>query len=537
MEKRILLSMACLCFGAVIFAQIPGDGLVGFWPFNGNAEDESGFGNDGVVTGALLTSDRFGKPNSAYHFMDMNKISTSYPGIPGNADRSISFWAKIDKSESGGHLMHYGTGTSGRAITIGLFPDSTVHLDVNNATVGFKQNVVNDGAWHHYTYIFSTRFGSSLDGFRIYQDGNLQENISGSYHYLSYNINTGNATPFTIGATSNVVEGTFDDIRFYDRVLDSTEILNIQYEDYCLETVYDTTFVTIYDTISCQPENLALNQSYAASIMDSVAKPGHNPRLAFDDNTLSAWHPQAYPTQWIAVHFKEFVDIDSLMFWYGQSPGSSTIQEIYSTIDSVNWSLIETINPYHKIGGGSYSHILSEKIEGSKGIKVRTTSNSSWIQWKEIMVWGRNPEECLINVYETVPVYDTTVVAILDTVFVTIQDTVFTEVMDTTVVMVHDTLIIDAVLTGVEAPDHLNTLKVYPNPAKDHLFINTGDYTKMNGYRLKIFDQLGGNVFDAFVEEPLYELNLSSWSGTGIYFLQLIDSDGSIIDIRKVILQ
>ncbi len=290
-----------------------------------------------------------------------------------------------------------------------------------------------------------------------------------------------------------------------------------------------------------QSFNVALNETYTASIMDSLVYAGHNPRLAFDNNTGSAWHPQRYPTQWIAVHFENLVDIDSLIFWYGQSPSSSTTQEIYSTTDSVNWSLIEIINPYHKIGGGSYSHIFSERIEGSKGIKIRTTSNRSWIQWKEIMVWGNYTNTCYFTIYDTIAVYDTT--------FVRIQDTVFTEVMDTTMVMVYDTipvyeyvsvtdtLIIDAVLTGVEAPDGLNTLKVYPNPAKDHLFINTGDYSKMSGYQLKIFDQLGGNVFETFVEEPLYELNLSSWSGTGIYFLQLIDSDGSIIDVRKVILQ
>jgi hypothetical protein len=42
--------------------------LVGYWPFNGNADDESGNGNDGTVYGATLTEDRFNIPNSAYFF-------------------------------------------------------------------------------------------------------------------------------------------------------------------------------------------------------------------------------------------------------------------------------------------------------------------------------------------------------------------------------------------------------------------------------------------------------------------------------------
>jgi hypothetical protein len=69
---------------------------VGWWPFNGNANDESGNGNHGVVNGATLTSDRNGNANSAYNFdgnsnfievLNMNfKVSTKY---------SISLWLNL----------------------------------------------------------------------------------------------------------------------------------------------------------------------------------------------------------------------------------------------------------------------------------------------------------------------------------------------------------------------------------------------------------------------------------------------------------
>jgi hypothetical protein len=78
---------------------------------------------------------------------------------------------------------------------------------------------------------------------------------------------------------------------------------------------------------------------------------------------------------------------------------------------------------------------------------------------------------------------------------------------------------------------------VYPNPAKDHLFINTGDYSLMNGYQIKIFNQTGTTVFDTYVDNSLYEIDLSGWTGKGLYFIQLINSNGEIIDIRKIILQ
>jgi hypothetical protein len=38
-------------------------GLVAYYPFNGNANDQSGNGNHGIVNGAALGADRNGNPN------------------------------------------------------------------------------------------------------------------------------------------------------------------------------------------------------------------------------------------------------------------------------------------------------------------------------------------------------------------------------------------------------------------------------------------------------------------------------------------
>jgi len=43
-------------------------GLAAYYPFSGNANDASGYGNNGVVTGATLTTDRLEQANSAYNF-------------------------------------------------------------------------------------------------------------------------------------------------------------------------------------------------------------------------------------------------------------------------------------------------------------------------------------------------------------------------------------------------------------------------------------------------------------------------------------
>ncbi len=91
------------------FAQVPPhistNGLIGYWGFNSNANDESGNGNHGIVSNATLTTDRFGKTNSAYIFngkdsrIDVNKAFFDV----GWNDYTISCWinsSSVDNSNN-----------------------------------------------------------------------------------------------------------------------------------------------------------------------------------------------------------------------------------------------------------------------------------------------------------------------------------------------------------------------------------------------------------------------------------------------------
>jgi hypothetical protein len=79
-----------------LLAQIPTNGLVGYWPFNGNANDISGNANNGIVTGATLTNDRFGNPSSAYTFNGTSNFITSTFAPFTTPPFTISAWVKID---------------------------------------------------------------------------------------------------------------------------------------------------------------------------------------------------------------------------------------------------------------------------------------------------------------------------------------------------------------------------------------------------------------------------------------------------------
>ncbi len=73
---------------------LPANGLVAWYPFNGNANDESGNGNNGTVNGATLTTDRNGNANSAYSFDGHNDeirvVHTNELNLSG--EFSISSW-------------------------------------------------------------------------------------------------------------------------------------------------------------------------------------------------------------------------------------------------------------------------------------------------------------------------------------------------------------------------------------------------------------------------------------------------------------
>jgi hypothetical protein len=74
MKKTLTLLTCALLLGNGLIAQttppnyVSQNGLVGWWPFTGNANDQSSFANNGTVYSATLTTDRAGNANSAYAF-------------------------------------------------------------------------------------------------------------------------------------------------------------------------------------------------------------------------------------------------------------------------------------------------------------------------------------------------------------------------------------------------------------------------------------------------------------------------------------
>lgn len=105
-------------------------------------------------------------------------------------------------------------------------------------------------------------------------------------------------------------------------------------------------------------------------------------------------------------------------------------------------------------------------------------------------------------------------------------------------ITVTDTLIINANLTGIIPLKYQNTIKIFPNPTNDQITIDFGsNFSTMNGYTLKITNSLSQIVYTSPINQQTTTVNLSTWTGNGIYFVHLIDAQSNTIDIRKIVLQ
>ena len=116
------------------------------------------------------------------------------------------------------------------------------------------------------------------------------------------------------------------------------------------------------------------------------------------------------------------------------------------------------------------------------------------------------------------------------------SDVALLKVADTCLTTVTDTLIIQTKV-GLPTPNIANTLLIYPNPAKDRITIDNGNFTVMSGYSIKIQNSLGQQVFNSAITQAQFNIDLSTWTGKGIYYVRLLDASGNVVTTRKILLQ
>lgn len=216
---------------SITFSIMPDAGLIAYYPFNGNANDESESGNDGTVNGATLTSDRFGNSDKAYSFDGTSSyivISDTSRLQLDTTDFTIASWIK---STSSGRILSRGecNGSLGWQMTL----DSEGMVTFAMQSPAFSgayyfrstDSSYNNGQWH---FIVFTRSAGTV---QLYTDGN-SNGSSGTFTNTLTNTNL----PLAIGRNmetspcESYYSGTIDDIRFYNRALSPIEIQQLYHE-------------------------------------------------------------------------------------------------------------------------------------------------------------------------------------------------------------------------------------------------------------------------------------------------------------------
>lgn len=202
--------------------------LVLFLPFSGNANDESGNGNNGTVNGASLTQDRFGVSDRAYNFngiMDFISIADN-PNLFSD-ELTISWWYKITEI-LGGERVVIGWVDGGHRYQQFFNGGQLSYLNgYNVAQPGIYFNPIyglNDlNVWKNVVVTYQ-KTGESTSTTSIYVDGELKQTDN---HSLAMDYAPG--PDFFIGKNhnGNFFKGYLDDLRIFNRILTSNEILDL----------------------------------------------------------------------------------------------------------------------------------------------------------------------------------------------------------------------------------------------------------------------------------------------------------------------
>ncbi|HNU52080.1 MAG TPA: immunoglobulin domain-containing protein, partial [Verrucomicrobiota bacterium] len=190
-------------------------GLLAYYPFNGNAADQTGNEHNGTVAGAVLAPDRFGRSGKAYAFDGISSfISSSIPSIPtGASPRAVSLWAAAQPAPYGVNLFFWGTNTVDEGF--GLMNNGTPYnWDAQAWGNDVSSGVRVDTDWHHVVVVYT---GSTL---WIAVDG-IQKAADARTLSTPWSV-------FTIGSgldgAQSFFRGTIDEVRVYNRALSSTEV-------------------------------------------------------------------------------------------------------------------------------------------------------------------------------------------------------------------------------------------------------------------------------------------------------------------------
>ena len=235
---------------------VPTDGLVAYYPFNGNANDASGNGNNGTVSGAILTADKDGDAEKAYEFTvnenggwgnPQQEITVDYNASMNSNTITLSAWV-FPRTKPGSYadrpltiFGRWADGVSNEVFRFQITYDQNttesagagankIFLQISNASSNgntsnnsefFKGGDIPFNQWTHVAVTYDGSVG------KVYQNGQLV-----AENQIDVNINAGGSA-LNIGSlkSSNgtwyLFDGKLDELGYWNKVLSAEKIGNL----------------------------------------------------------------------------------------------------------------------------------------------------------------------------------------------------------------------------------------------------------------------------------------------------------------------
>ena len=254
--KTILVSLIVI-ISIPLFSQIPIIDLRFYYPMNESAEDFTGNDENGVTTSKLFGLDRFGKEGKSFYSSPSDAVGIrNFKDHNNPQNFSLSYWFKLDTS-----ITNH---DSDKQIILSAFADYCQYLhdrmvvmnsdgtisvsiyslslpSVKRDTLPTTKLSYKDNEWHYLNLSLSSENGLSLymDDQIVIYDSTIKVADSKYGFWKFGGVLYEHKLKFV---------GFFDDIRYYNKLLDTNEIYELYSENRYLDLNTDT--ITVTDTIT-----------------------------------------------------------------------------------------------------------------------------------------------------------------------------------------------------------------------------------------------------------------------------------------------
>jgi hypothetical protein len=260
MKKTLFILFVIGCIAnsnAQVPSYVPTDGLVAYYPLNGNANDETGNGYNLVNNNVTFDNDRFENQLSSAYFSgngselflenSINQLLTEDP------NQTFSFWFK-SVTPNNRYIFEYGSQSSHRYRFV-TSPNNAIGIRGENeeCTGAGTDNEAPElhSGWHHFVVSINS------SNYTVYYDGEvLFSKAHSGFNCVDSNnkLNIGNDIN---GGEKEYTNMIMDDIGIWNRALTEQEVANLYTSN---NTSSDTDFLTFSLDDEIEESNINLDE-------------------------------------------------------------------------------------------------------------------------------------------------------------------------------------------------------------------------------------------------------------------------------------